>query len=55
LQQLATVGGHVATKCRRCARGAEFVITMLRRESMLREVWQHQGGLIEAVRGKSRC
>jgi 3-hydroxyisobutyrate dehydrogenase len=52
LQQLATVGGHVATSAADAARGAEFVITMLPAGEHVREVWQHQGGLIEAVQGE---
>ena len=52
MQQLATVGGHVATSAADAARGAEFVITMLPAGEHVREVWQHQGGLIEAVQGE---
>jgi 3-hydroxyisobutyrate dehydrogenase len=52
LQQLATVGGGVATSAADAARGAEFVITMLPAGEHVREVWLHQGGLIEAVRGE---
>jgi 3-hydroxyisobutyrate dehydrogenase len=51
LQQLATVGGGVATSAADAARGADFVITMLPAGEHVREVWLHQGGLIEAVRG----
>jgi 3-hydroxyisobutyrate dehydrogenase len=51
LQQLATVGGGVAPSAADAARGAEFVITMLPAGEHVREVWLHQGGLIEAVRG----
>ncbi len=52
LQQLATVGGGVATSAADAARGAEFVITMLPAGEHVREVWLHQGGLIEAVQGE---
>lgn len=51
LQQLATVGGGVATSAADAARGAEFVITMLPAGEHVRDVWLHQGGLIEAVQG----
>ncbi|HEY3848793.1 MAG TPA: 3-hydroxyisobutyrate dehydrogenase [Acetobacteraceae bacterium] len=51
LQQLATVGGGVAPSAADAARGAEFVITMLPAGEHVRDVWLHQGGLIEAVRG----
>ncbi len=51
LQQLLTVGGQVATSAADAARGAEFVITMLPAGEHVREVWLHQGGLIEAVKG----
>jgi 3-hydroxyisobutyrate dehydrogenase len=51
LQQLATVGGGVATSAADAARDAEFVITMLPAGEHVRDVWLHQGGLIEAVRG----
>jgi 3-hydroxyisobutyrate dehydrogenase len=51
LQSLLTVGGNVATSATDAARGAEFVITMLPAGEHVREVWLHQGGLIEAVQG----
>ncbi len=51
LQSLLTVGGNVATSATDAARGAEFVITMLPAGDHVREVWLHQGGLIEAVQG----
>ena len=51
LQQLLTVGGNVATSAADAARGADFVITMLPAGEHVRDVWLHQGGLIEAVRG----
>ena len=51
LQQLLSVGGNVATSAADAARGAEFVITMLPAGEHVRDVWLHQGGLIEAVRG----
>ena len=51
LQSLLTVGGNVATSAADAARGAEFVITMLPAGEHVREVWLHQGGLIEAAQG----
>src|ERR1700733_15720003 len=51
LQQLATVGGSVATSAADAAHGADFVITMLPAGEHVRDVWLHQGGLIEAVKG----
>ena len=50
MQQLQTAGGNVATSAAEAASGAEFVITMLPAGEHVREVWLHQGGLIEAVR-----
>ena len=52
MQQLATVGGGVATSAAEAARGAAFVITMLPAGEHVRDVWLHQGGLIEAVQGE---
>jgi len=52
LQQLATVGGGVAVSAAEAARGADCVITMLPAGEHVRDVWLHQGGLIEAVRGE---
>ncbi|HUB47276.1 MAG TPA: 3-hydroxyisobutyrate dehydrogenase [Acetobacteraceae bacterium] len=49
LQQLAEVGGGVAVSAAEAARGAAFVITMLPAGEHVRDVWLHQGGLIEAV------
>jgi len=52
MQQLATVGGGVATSAAEAARGAAFVITMLPAGEHVRDVWLHQGGLIEAMQGE---
>jgi len=52
MQQLAAVGGGVAASAAEAARGAAFVITMLPAGEHVREVWLHQGGLIEAVRAE---
>jgi len=52
MQQLAAVGGGVAVSAAEAAHGAECVITMLPAGEHVREVWLHQGGLIEAVRGQ---
>jgi 3-hydroxyisobutyrate dehydrogenase len=51
LQQLVAAGGSIATSAADAARGAEFVITMLPAGEHVRDVWLHQGGLIEAIQG----
>lgn len=45
----AVAGLQAATSAAEAARGADFVITMLPAGEHVREVWLHQGGLIEAV------
>ncbi len=49
LEALAAAGGQVAPSAVEAARGAAFVITMLPAGEHVRDVWLHQGGLIEAV------
>ncbi len=49
LRALKQAGGTAATSAAEAAKGAEFVITMLPAGEHVREVWLHQGGLIEAV------
>jgi 3-hydroxyisobutyrate dehydrogenase len=51
LHALATAGGKAAGSASEAAKGAEVVITMLPAGEHVREVWLHQGGLIEAVAG----
>jgi 3-hydroxyisobutyrate dehydrogenase len=51
VQALAAAGGHAAGSAAEAAKGADFVITMLPAGEHVREVWLHQGGLIEAVKG----
>ncbi|HET6182836.1 MAG TPA: 3-hydroxyisobutyrate dehydrogenase [Acetobacteraceae bacterium] len=51
MQALAEAGGQAAGSAAEAARGAEFVITMLPAGEHVREVYLHQGGLIEAVKG----
>jgi len=51
LRALEAAGGAIAGSAADAARGAEFVITMLPAGEHVREVWLHQGGLIEAVKG----
>jgi 3-hydroxyisobutyrate dehydrogenase len=53
LRALEAAGGRGAASAADAARGAEFVITMLPAGEHVREVWLHQGGLIEAVKGSA--
>ena len=50
LRTLEQAGGKIAGSAAEAARGAECVITMLPAGAHVREVWLHQGGLIEAVK-----
>ena len=50
LRALESAGGQAASSAAEAARGAEFVITMLPAGEHVREVWLHQGGLIEVVK-----
>jgi 3-hydroxyisobutyrate dehydrogenase len=50
LRTLHRGGGHIAGSAAEAAVGAEVVITMLPAGEHVREVWLHQGGLIEAVK-----
>jgi 3-hydroxyisobutyrate dehydrogenase len=50
LQALAAAGGKTAASAAEAAKGADVVITMLPEGAQVREVWLHQGGLIEAVK-----
>jgi 3-hydroxyisobutyrate dehydrogenase len=49
LQAMAAAGGKAAASASEAAKGADVVITMLPAGEQVREVWLHQGGLIEAV------
>jgi 3-hydroxyisobutyrate dehydrogenase len=49
LHALKQAGGNTAGSAAEAAKGAEFVITMLPAGEHVRDVWLHQGGLIEAV------
>ena len=51
VQALAASGVQAAGSAAEAARGADMVITMLPAGEHVREVWLHQGGLIEAVKG----
>jgi 3-hydroxyisobutyrate dehydrogenase len=51
VQTLCAAGVQVARSAADATRGADVVITMLPAGEHVREVWLHQGGLIEAVRG----
>jgi len=50
LDALRTAGGPTAARAAAAARGATIVITMLPAGEHVRDVWLHQGGLIEAVK-----
>ena len=50
LAALEAAGGKIATSAAEAAKGASVVITMLPAGEHVREVWLHQGGLIEAIR-----
>ena len=49
LRALSASGVQAAASAADAARGADFVITMLPAGEHVREVWLHQGGLIETV------
>ena len=50
LNALVTAGGTAAAGAAEAARGADVIITMLPAGEHVREVWLHQGGLIEVAR-----
>lgn len=50
LRALEAAGGKSAASAAEAANGADVVITMLPAGEHVREVWLHQGGLIEAVK-----
>src|SRR5471030_2031517 len=50
LHALTAAGGKAATSAAEAAKGADVVITMLPEGAHVRDVWLHQGGLIEAVK-----
>jgi len=50
LAALAAAGGKAATSAADAAKGAAVVITMLPAGEHVRDVWLHQGGLIDAVK-----
>src|SRR5882672_7606633 len=49
LQALTAAGGKAAASAAEAAKGADVVITMLPAGEDVREVWLHQGGLVEAM------
>jgi 3-hydroxyisobutyrate dehydrogenase len=51
VQALTAAGVQAAASAAEATRGADVVITMLPAGEHVREVWLHQGGLIEAVKG----
>ncbi len=50
MDQLVAAGGQVAASAGDAARGASVVITMLPAGEHVRQVWMHQGGLIDVVK-----
>ncbi|MDR3536234.1 MAG: 3-hydroxyisobutyrate dehydrogenase [Acetobacteraceae bacterium] len=50
LEALAAGGGTAAASAAEAAKGAEIVITMLPAGQHVRDVWLHQGGLIEIAK-----
>src|SRR5215472_435200 len=50
MQALVSAGVQPANTAAEATRGADVVITMLPAGEHVREVWLHQGGLIEAVK-----
>ncbi len=50
VQKLAAVGVEATGSASEAAQGADLVITMLPAGEHVRQVWLHQGGLIEAVK-----
>jgi 3-hydroxyisobutyrate dehydrogenase len=54
VQALAAAGGKAAGSAAEAARGAEFIITMLPAGEHVRQVWQHQGGLIAAAKAQGK-
>ena len=50
LDALAAAGGQTAGSATEAAQGAEVVITMLPAGEHVREVWLHQGGLIDVLK-----
>ena len=53
VQKLTSVGVEAAANASEATRDADVVITMLPAGEHVREVWLHQGGLIEAVKGSA--
>jgi 3-hydroxyisobutyrate dehydrogenase len=53
VQALAAAGVQAAHSAAEATRGADVVITMLPAGEHVRDVWLHQGGLIEAVKGST--
>lgn len=54
VQALVAGGGKAADSAAEAARGAAFIITMLPAGEHVRQVWQHQGGLLEAAKAQGQ-
>src|SRR6202035_4076152 len=50
LEALAAAGGKTASSAADAVRNADVVITMLPEGKQVRDVWLHQGGLIDVVK-----
>jgi 3-hydroxyisobutyrate dehydrogenase len=50
LEALAKAGGHPVASATEAARGADAIVTMLPAGQHVRDVWMHQGGLIEVAK-----
>jgi 3-hydroxyisobutyrate dehydrogenase len=50
LEALVAAGGHPAASATEAAKGADAVVTMLPAGQHVRDVWMHQGGLIEVLK-----
>ena len=49
LEAFVAAGGHKAASAAEALAGAEFVVTMLPAGPQVRDVWLHQGGLIDVL------
>ncbi|MBS0562572.1 MAG: NAD(P)-binding domain-containing protein, partial [Proteobacteria bacterium] len=50
LEALAKAGGHPAASATEAVKGADAIVTMLPAGQHVRDVWMHQGGLLEVAK-----